>query len=413
MLQRAEILLNQRRPSDAEETIRHYLADEPNSVWAYVLLAQALMDQERYSSALEAADQAVALEPSWGVGASVYLASDDRKAARKSIEEAIQLDPEDPDYYGLSAQIHMLERNWEAAESEARLGLSLDPDHSLSRHMLSHTLISTGRQGVAHESLEAGLSNNPLDPDAHVQVGYQALHTGDTDRALEAFEEALRLDAEHEGARGGLVEALKARSPIYSWILRGFLKLSSLPGNTVLYLLVGFFILNRIARSVSKSNPDLAPLLAPVTWIYMSIVAITWFAESFFDMLLLTTREGRMALVGEARQRALAFSAGLFLVAVTAVYAIVQQDSEWLWVGAFILFAQIPIVSAFSCKRKGARNVMMGIAVICNLFLVIGLSMVFLSANPDHDTGSGLVILGGFGGAISSWLGLIFIVREG
>jgi len=282
MLRRAELLLDQRRPIDAEEVLRSYMVDQPDDVSAHILLAQSLMLQERPKAALEVAERAVELEPAWShahwVKGRVLMETGAGKEARACVDQAIELEPEDPDNYGLSAQLYARQHHCKDAIAEAEHGLSLDPDHSLCRLLLSHSLTRSGKQGVARESLEAGLANNPMDPDAHVQMGFQALHVGDNERALEAFEEALRLDAEHEGAREGLVEALKARNPIYSLILRGFLKLNSLPVKTALFLFVGFFILSRVARSMGKSHPEWKVFLDPITWLYLSFVGLTWFA---------------------------------------------------------------------------------------------------------------------------------------
>lgn len=416
MLRRAELLLEQRRPQEAEEVIHDYLIGEPDDVAAHVLLVQALIHQDRPKAALRVADHAVALEPTWShthwARGSALMELKALKAAGECADAAIQLEPEDPDNYALSAQIYARQRNWPEAIAAARTGLSFDPNHSVCRHVLSQSLGNTGEKGMARESLLAGLANNPLDPDAHVQVGFQALRSGQNERALEAFEEALRLDAEHEGAREGLVEALKARNPIYSVILRGFLKLNSLPDKVALYLLVGFFILHRIARSLRKDHPEWEWFLDPITWAYIAFVIITWFADSLFDLLLLGSREGRMALVGPSRQRALAFGASLVLVAICASFAVVQQDVEWMWVGFLVLMAQVPVVAGFTCSRPGARRVMLGIAGVCNIFVLLGVSIMFIHADSNHQLGLMITAVGGIGGALSSWLGIGFLLRE-
>jgi Flp pilus assembly protein TadD len=416
MLRRAELLLHQRRPQDAEEVLRDYMVGEPDDVAAHVLLTQSLLLQERPKAALESAERAVGLDPTWShthwVKGRVLLDLDERKGARLCAEQAIELEPEDPDNYGLSAQVYVSERNWKDAIVEAEHGLSLDPNHSLCRHLLSHSLTKSGKQGVARESLEAGLADNPMDPDAHVQLGFQSLHVGDTDRALEAFEEALRLDADHEGARDGLVESLKARNPIYSLILRGFLKLGSMPGNSALYLLVGFFVLHRVARSLGKSHPDWKVFLDPITWLYIAFAGITWFAESFFDVLLLCSRQGRMALAGNAKRRTYAFAAALAVIATCGVMAVVNQDSGWLMVAGLVLMAQVPVVSAFNCNRPSARHIMMIVSIACNLFIVAGLAVLFLGGPDDVERGLDLVFFGGIGGALSSWLGMALLMRE-
>ena len=415
MLRRAQLLITQRRAKEAEEVLHAHLGQHPNDLEALMSLVQALLMQERNKAALDTADHIIELDPSWSPGywakGHVLMDMNERKEARVMVDQAIELDPEDPDNYGLSAQLYARERFWADAIADARHGLSLDPDHSVCRHVLSQSLVNTGEKGVAEESLVAGLANNPLDPDAHVQLGLQALHAGDTERALEAFEEALRLDPEHEGARFGLVEALKARNPIYSLILRGFLKLNSLPAKTTLFLLIGMFVLFRISRSLSRSNPEWKVFLDPITWIYLTFVGLAWFAESFFDVLLLCKREGRLALIGDSRYRAFAFAGALTVIAACLLSAWLLSDPGWADVAFFVLVAQIPVVSAFQCEAEGARRVMMSIAAICNVMIFGGI-LLFLFTEAHKVNGLNLVSFAGIGGALSSWLGMGFLMRE-
>ena len=49
------------------------------------------------------------------------------------------------------------------------------------------------------------------------------LHQAQPKAALEHFREALRLDPNLQYAQAGIVEALKARNPIYRWMLGYFL----------------------------------------------------------------------------------------------------------------------------------------------------------------------------------------------
>ncbi|MBC8404285.1 MAG: tetratricopeptide repeat protein [Planctomycetes bacterium] len=416
MLQRAQLLMEQRRPKEAEELIRSYLLEEPNDVDGHTQLAWALFMQDQNKAALTVANQAVGMEPTWDhahwIKGMILVDLKQWKEARVCARQAIALDPSDPDNYALSSQIYVNLRNWKDAIHEAKLGLALDPEHSTCRHLLSHSLARIGEKGMARESLATGLSQNPMDPDAHVQLGFNCLSTGEHARALQAFEEALRLDPEHEGAREGLVEAMKAKNPIYGFMLRGFMRLSSLPPRVLLFMFIGLFVLNRVARNLRRTHPDWEWFLEPINWLYLTVIGLMWFAESFFDLLLLSSRSGRHALIGAPRLRAQLFGASLVLIASCGAIYWVQQDPEWLWSGILILFGQIPIVAAFGSGGVIGPRIMAAIALVCNFLIVFGFIFAVGDGFTMDGIGKRMMIIGGVAGAFSSWLGMIFMVRS-
>jgi tetratricopeptide (TPR) repeat protein len=416
MLERARLLLHQHRPEETEQMVRGHLVENPDDPNGHLLLAQCLNLQDRPDQALRVIDQAIRLAPHWAqvyfVKGAILIDLNKFNGALACAEEAIALDPEDPNYYGLLGQTLALQKKWRPAIEQLRLGLALDPEHGQCRNLLSHCLSQTGDKGLARKSLDTGLAQNPLDPYAHIQVGFDSLKHGDSGRALQAFEEALRLDPGNEAARDGLVEALKARNPIYGLLLRGFIRLSSLPERTVFLMLVGFFVLNRIARNLRGTHPEWEWFLQPFNWFYLGVVAISWFADSFFDLLLLGHRRGRNALIGQSRRKAILFGISLSLVCICFGFYFLSGNDEWLWAGLFTLIGQIPVVAAFASRKGGPRLTMAGIAYLCNGLIALGFLIQLYSFQIERVEGMNSILTGGVIAALSSWLGIILMAFQ-
>src|SRR5262245_4167204 len=115
-LQRAEVLLQQNRYDLAEKELRQAIAMEPNEALAYSYLAGCLAERKEWLPATQAAQQGVGLDPASGYShyALARVLSDRHlnKEARASIDEAIRLEPYDPNYWALRAQIDINEKKF-------------------------------------------------------------------------------------------------------------------------------------------------------------------------------------------------------------------------------------------------------------------------------------------------------------
>ena len=100
--QRAALLMQQSRTELAEQELRLALAEDPNDARARGLLAVCLAEREAFREALAEAGQAVHLAPddpfTYYTLAGVLYHSNRPQEAEQAIQEAIRLDPTDPDY---------------------------------------------------------------------------------------------------------------------------------------------------------------------------------------------------------------------------------------------------------------------------------------------------------------------------
>ena len=336
--ERAELLLVAGRAEDAEREAREVLAADPHDPFALVLLARSLIMQGRGAEAVAAARDAVSHDPDDELAlfalAAALIGDSNPAEAEQVIRAAIRIDPEETSLHQLLAAILLqLDRRDEAlvAAEQAR---ALDPGDGSAAATHAAALVAVGRAKEADRAARDALALDPSLDTAHHLFGTVGLQRGDSDQALVGFREALRLDPTDEDAREGMVLALKARHPVYSWLLRFFLWQSRLPRQAQWALLAAPFVIGRLIRTTDNS-----PWFYPLAALFIGFVVLTWAADPFMTLTLLATREGRRVVGRDSRVAASLF-AGFVAAAAAAVAGAVFYDSHLLIVTfGFVVFA--------------------------------------------------------------------------
>jgi Flp pilus assembly protein TadD len=336
--ERAELLLDAGRAEAAEREARAVLAADPHDPPALVLLARSLIMQGRGAEAVAAARDAVSHDPDDEfalLALGVALIGDSNPVeAEQAVRSAIRIDPELPALHQILAEILLqLERKDEALAA-AEDAHALDPGDGSIAATHAAVLVALGRAKEADRVARESLALDPTLDTAHHLFGVVGLHRGDSDQALAGFREALRLDPTDEAAREGLVLALKARHPVYSWLLRFFLWQSRLPKEAQWALLFAPFIVGRLIRTT-----DNTPWFGPLAALFIGFVVLTWAADPLMTLTLLATREGRR-VVGRDSRIAASLFAGFIAAAAAAVVGAAFYDSHLAIVTfGFIVFA--------------------------------------------------------------------------
>jgi len=381
---RALILLEQSRHDLAEQELRLALAADPDHGSAHAFLAQCLLERDQFHEATEEAKAAIRLAPDFPFAHAVLartLAARNRpKEALVSAEEALRLDPVDADHYALLATIHLQSRNWPSALAAAEEGLVHDAEHVGCNNLRAMALTNLGRTAEAGATIAAALSRSPEDPFSHANRGWTALHEHDTKKALEHFREALRLDPELDFAKAGLVEALKARNPIYGLMLRYFLFMSRLSGQTQWAIVIGGYLAFQFLRKLGAENPEWAPWIKPFIVAYIVFALMTWIASPLFNVMLRFNKYGRYALSDDQRR-------GANLVTLVALPALVflawwlPTDDPYAFVGLIYFgLLLLPVSAIYNCDSGWPRRAMALYTVVLATLMPISL---FITQNRD------------------------------
>ncbi len=401
---RAQLLLEHARFQDAEKELLQATTLDTENAFARSLLAITLSVQEKHQEALAEAEKALVRAPAspyTHFALAVVLHGMDRlDLAKAAIEEAIRLDPANPRHYEVLSSVYLRKRQWQSALDAADRGLSLNPETVALINMRAMALVKLGRRKEAGEAINFALARNPENATSHANQGWTLLHQGQYKQAMIHFREALRLNPGSAWAQQGIIEALKARNPIYRVLLRYFLWMSRLSSRARWGVVIGLYLLSRVIRTVALAVPGLLPVLTPLLVLYAAFALLTWIARPLFDLFLRLHPFGRLAL---PRSRIIASNwvGGCLLTALVVLVAGLASGSSALVRGALVPVAMVLPVSGVFQARAGKRR--RTLAAITAALGAVGVGAVvssFLGASAT-DTVESIFWIGWIG---YSWL---------
>ena len=288
--QRALPLIEQKRWQWALDELLQHLAEEANDSEALAMAAFCQLRLERYGEATETAKLAIAADPgnshAFYILAHILRERNYPREARDAIGEALRISPEHPDYIATQAQLDLDDRNWTDALANAEEALEFEPLHMGALNTRATALIRLGRAEEAAGVLEEALAKNPEDPNTLANMGWLELERSDRDKALHRFQEALLNEPEHELARQGLMEAMRARYPFYGWVLKYSLWMSKHSDRVQSQLLAVSYLVSSLLRALLDRYKSLAFILVPLMIIWRCFVYLTWTARAASNLLL-------------------------------------------------------------------------------------------------------------------------------
>lgn len=382
-LDRARLLLAQSRPADAERESMLALGQQPDDPHALAFLALSRIEQDKREEALEAAEEAVGLAPDQPflhyVHAHVLRNMDRPDDAFRAVQEALRLDPADADYFALLSSIELGRNRWPAALDAAEQALALNAEHVGAANLRAMALVRLGRKEEAMLSVDYALDRAPDNAFSHANQGWNCLHQNDPCKAQEHFREALRLDPNLDYAREGMLEALKARNPVYRIMLAYFLWLGRQSSRFQWAFIIGIFFGGRIARALSESQPGLNWLWWPLLGLFYGFVYLSWTANPMFNLMLRFDRFGRHVLSDDQRSGANWFGATFALALGTLIWWLATDSQVALF--SAVVCAILSICVAATFNRTGRDRAILGSCTAVLAVVAVGAAFLTLSNN--------------------------------
>lgn len=317
-LQRASLLFDQGRYEQAEQELAAGLAQDPDDGRALGLLALCRLNRQKLDDAESLARRSIAADPdsAWGyrVLGLVLLERNDLDGALEMAQQTVDRAPWDGQGFVLRSQILCRRKHWQPALEAADAALELDPDDLAARNLRAMALKALGQRSAALDELNDALRVAPENALSHANLAWSYLQRGQLDLADRHFREALRLDPELEWAQHGMLETLKARVPVYRWLLSYFLWMQEKTAGAQWMILLGAYFGFRFLRT-QRDHPTLKYLVVPLMAAYIGFCVLTWFSTPISNALLLLHPLGRLALPRPAKRQALAVC-GLLAVAI-------------------------------------------------------------------------------------------------
>jgi Tfp pilus assembly protein PilF len=414
-LQRGLILLHQRRPDLAEAELRLAIAQDPNDGDTHAILADCLCDCKRLPEANDEARQAILLAPDLPrchlVMARVMFERHRFAEASAAVEEAIRLDPHDPFQFARLATIRYAQRDWTGTLKASEAGLEIEPQNIDCNNFRAMALVKLGRREEASAAIGSVLALDPENAFSHANLGWTLLHQGEPTKAKEHFREALRLEPGMDFARRGLIEAMKARNPIYALMLRYFLWMGRLSRRAQLGVVIGGLFVQQALASLANQYPALNPYVLPIMIAYVVFALMTWLANPLFNLLLFLNRFGRHALSREQKIESIAVGlmVGTALASLAAWGLLAWADSPIAIVAplaaGFFGFMTLPVSGIFKVPRGWPRLAMLGYG---GVLAFVGLAVI-PAGMVNRDLSETLLTVFLFG-CVLSWVPINFLV---
>jgi tetratricopeptide (TPR) repeat protein len=128
------------------------------------------------------------------------------------------------------------------------------------------------------------LSLQPENPTTHASKGWILVNQGKAKEAIERFRESLRMNPHSEWAYAGVVQAMKARNPIYYMLLCGSLSMSE------------------SSRGFRRTLYMICMVIPPLRALPLLIMFITFITDTAFTTLLRLDPLGRTVLQDKTRK---------------------------------------------------------------------------------------------------------------
>jgi tetratricopeptide (TPR) repeat protein len=109
-------------------------------------------------------------------------------------------------YYASS--LFFIQARYDMALQAARNAITLDPSNAKAHNLIGASLASLGQTDAARTAFETSIKADPREPGTYANLATLELQSANFDRARRYFAEALTIDPNHQAAREGLATAM-------------------------------------------------------------------------------------------------------------------------------------------------------------------------------------------------------------
>ena len=379
-LTKVEILLQQKKYSEAERVLKELLFEDSNNIHFLSLLAEVNLQQDKFEEAKNIIDNAIGRSPDspflFYTKSRIALQQDDYNEAEKCIKQSIALDPYDADYFALLANIKLSRKKYDEALKYADRALEIDPENLLGLNTRSTALLKLDKKDESFETIEGALRSDPNNSYTHANYGWGLLEKGDYKKAKEHFKEALQSNPNNEYAKSGMATALKATNPFYRLFLKYAFWMSNLTAKYQWGVIIGFYIGFRTLRSLADSNENLQPYLIPIIVALAIFAFSTWVMDPISNLFLRFNKYGQYLLDKNEKMSSNFVAVSFFTFLAGLLLYFVLNDMRFLSITVFGFAMMLPFGVMFSNSKKNNLLLIYAIAMSAVGLLAIGTTFI-------------------------------------
>jgi len=377
-LSKVQILIQQKKYAAAEGVLKDLLAQEPNNIHFMALLAEVNLQQDKYDIAKKLVDNAIGLSPDsphlFYIKARIDAQQERFDDAENDIRQSIALDPYDADYFAWLAHIKLIRKQYEQALELANQALAIDSENLLGLNTRSTALLKLNKKEESFITIEGALRKDPNNAYTHANYGWGLLEKGDHKKAMEHFREALKKEPTYRYAQAGMMEALKARNPIYRLFLKYAFWIGNLTAKYQWGVIIGFYLGMRVLRLIAESNKAIQPYLEPLIMAMLLIAISTWVIKPISNLFLRFNRYGKFLLTRNEKISS-NFVGGAFAIFVAGLLAsFILKDDKYITI-AILGFAMMVPFSVMLVPSK--YNSLLIYAIVMAVTGIAGIALTF------------------------------------
>ncbi len=405
-----EILIQQKRYTEAEKILKTLLARDSNNALFLSLLAEVKLQQEKADDAEELINSAIGIAPDsshlFFIKSRISLQQDNFDDGEKYISQAVQMDPYNADYYALYANIKLSRKQFQEALELADKALEIDAENVFGLNARSKALLKLNKKDDSFKTIEGALREDPNNPYTHANYGWGLLEKGDYKKAKQHFGEALKNDPSFEFAQAGMVQALKATNPVY----RLFLKYAFFMGNlTAKYqwgVIIGFYLVMRLLKTVAEKNEALQPYLDPILIIFALIAFSTWVISPVSNLFLRFNKYGQFLLDKKEKLSSNFVAISFVLFVVGLLLFIFMDDYVYLTIAVYGFVMMLPLSIMFSPTKY--KNALLIYTIVLAALGLLSISVSFSTGNIFN--GMSMIFIFGF--VAFQWVANFMVIKQ-
>ncbi len=368
IIERGEQLRKLNRPQEAIAELQKALIVEPDNEDALSEIVLCFLELKDYKNAEEYVNKLLTVIPDEAhphyYKAFIQLQKNNYAKAEEHIRDAISLNPYQSAFFGLLSGIYIERTEWKKALEYANQGLAIDPEDSTCLNYRTMCLTKLDRHNEIEDSIEDALKNNPYDAYTHANVGWTKLETNDNEQAKVHFAEALRINPNLEYARLGMVEAIKAKNPLYRLFLKYQFFMSKYSTSGQVAIMIAFIV----GRNFIGNLSDTYPLLKPVFYALIFLGLLTLIMKPFGDIFLRLDSYGKMVLSDKEKRRSEIVGVGILICVISAICYLSTDYMMWFTSMIVSFGIIIPLSDAVENDFFGTKNYL---PAILTLFIII------------------------------------------
>ena len=347
IIERAELLLQQNRYTEARKLLKDVLSSEPNNIYVLAMLAETNIQLDENHEAHALINAAIGIDPSVGhlfyIRARVLMRMDKYDEAESDIAQAIRINPEDDHSFALWALIKNARKQFEEALEKADRALAIDPSNLLALNARSTALLKLNRKDESARTIEGALKEDPNNAYTHANQGWILLERGQSKEALEHFREALRNDPNNEIAQAGMVQALKANNAFYRLFLKYTFWIGNLTSKYQWGVIIGFYLGVKGLNAIAENNATLQPYLTPIIILLGLVAFSTWIISPLSNLLFRINKYGKHLLSKKEIRSSNYVGISLVISLLGILLYFITSDVRFLPVAVFGFAMMLPL----------------------------------------------------------------------